>query len=94
MPKEWDVASLLDAKERPTDLAIVDQVLNGAECVAIKKMSRNDRDWADNRNKHQNGPYITDEIQSGDFFPELERRSDKPHIYDLSIRTYWPSGGA
>ena len=73
-------------------LALLEQASN----VLVKKLSNNDRDWAKFPNKHQAGVYIPVEQRDGGFFPPLqlkERESDKPDIFEVSLRTKWPQTG-
>jgi hypothetical protein len=62
--------------------------------LLIKKLSRNDRSWADNPDNHQSGFYIPQEIREAGFFPPLHNvNRDKPHIFMTEIGTLWPSTG-
>ncbi|MFZ4535011.1 type II restriction endonuclease [Propionivibrio sp.] len=63
--------------------------------LLIKKLSRNDCSWADDRlNGHQNGVYIPREIREAGFFPTLRNENPKkPHIYISKIKTFWPATG-
>lgn len=61
----------------------------------IKKLSRNDCVWADDRkNGHQSGFYIPRDIRQTDFFPALRNiNPEKPHIFFASLVTFWPATG-
>lgn len=60
--------------------------------LLIKKLSRNDCSWADDSGKHQNGSYIPHEIRESDFFPNLQNKNPaKPHIFEATIETFWPT---
>lgn len=65
----------------------------GADKVAIKKLSKNDRAWAwRNPENKQGGFYVPIEFR-GEFFPsdqELQIRTDIPHILQKIIRARWP----
>lgn len=71
----------------------LDAIYAGADKVAIKKLSKNDRAWAwPQPENHQAGFYVPIEFR-GTFFPadrDLPARADKPHILQTSIRTRWP----
>ena len=60
-----------------------------SDLVMVKRLSRNDRSWADDPDKHQGGFYIPAEQRKSGFFPQLHPRTDKPHIYRAEIRTHW-----
>lgn len=60
----------------------------------VKKLSINDRSWADDSSKHQNGFYVPDEVRASGFFPELmNKNTAKPHILMAEIDTFWPATG-
>ncbi|MEA5669660.1 type II restriction endonuclease [Stenotrophomonas sp. MH1] len=59
----------------------------------LKKLSRNDTSWADDKGKHQAGIYIPRLIRESDYFPPLIAREDKPHIFQASCITFWPQTG-
>lgn len=62
--------------------------------LLIKKLSRNDRSWADDPGKHQNGVYIPAEAWESGFFPVPKNSNpSKPHILAVAIRTFWPASG-
>ena len=71
----------------------LDALYAGADKVAIKKLSKNDRSWAwPKPESHQAGFYVPIEFR-GSFFPadiDLPARTDKPHILQESIRARWP----
>ncbi len=79
--------------------AIADLLLNlfeRADKVLVKKLSKNDRDWARFPNKHQAGPYIPHEQRDGGFFPPLElkaREAGAAEIREVFFSTVWPQLG-
>lgn len=93
---EMSDESLIDGVLSDADVELLqrlDALYAGADKVAIKKLSKNDRAWAwpipENK---QAGFYIPIEFR-GDFFPsdqELQTRTDKPHILEITIRARWP----
>lgn len=91
-----DQSDLFDGVLSDADLDLLrklDALYAGADKVAIKKLSKNDRSWAWPEHKcHQDGFYVPLEFR-GCFFPadqDLQTRSDKPHILQTSIRARWP----
>ena len=68
-------------------------LMEESECVFVKKLSRNDRDWALTNNKHQNGVYILSSEREADFFPamvEKARKSGGSTIYESYFEIQWP----
>ena len=64
--------------------------------VLVKKLSKNDRDWARFPNKHQAGPYIPHEQRDGGFFPPLglkAREAGENEIREVFFSTVWPQLG-
>ena len=59
----------------------------------LKKLSRNDTSWADDKGKHQAGFYIPRAIRESGYFPTLIARDDKPHIFQSDCKTFWPQTG-
>ncbi len=59
----------------------------------LKKLSRNDTSWADDKDKHQAGFYIPRAIRESGYFPPLAARDDKPHIFQSECNTFWPQTG-
>lgn len=59
----------------------------------LKKLSRNDTSWADDKGKHQAGFYIPRAIRESGYFPALIARDDKPHIFQSDCKTFWPQTG-
>ncbi|MDE0208973.1 MAG: hypothetical protein OXJ64_03725, partial [Boseongicola sp.] len=53
---------------------LIKNLMDSADRVLIKKLSRNDRDWARFKNKHQAGVYIPAEQRDGGFFPPLHAK--------------------
>ena len=82
-----------DVAELSTTL--IESILNQSTHIGIKKLSNNDRRWADGKQYgHQNGPYIPMEWREGTFFPPLLNVSPgKPHIFEARIPTCWVRGG-
>ncbi|WP_128970297.1 type II restriction endonuclease [Bradyrhizobium tropiciagri] len=72
------------------------RLLEEAPRLLVKKLSNNDRDWAQRKNKHQGGVYIPLEQRDGGFFPPLglkERDEDGEPIYEAFLTTEWPQVG-
>lgn len=65
-------------------------IIERSDQVLVKRLSRNDRSWADDPGKHQAGFYVPAAQRESGFFPELRSRHDKPHIHEVSITTLWP----
>lgn len=93
---EMSDGELFDGVLSDTDLELLrrlDALYAGADKVAIKKLSKNDRSWAwPQPESHQAGFYVPIEFR-GSFFPadrDLPARADKPHILQTSIRARWP----
>lgn len=60
----------------------------------VKKLSRNDTSWADDKKKHQAGFYIPRAVREAGFFPTLEATNpDKPHIFFARCVSFWPQTG-
>lgn len=65
-----------------------------SESLFVKKLSRNDSSWADDRGKHQAGFYIPREIREAGYFPALVASNpEKPHIYRTRCLALWPQTG-
>ena len=63
-----------------------------SKIILLKKLSRNDCSWADDRGKHQYGPYIPADIRESGFLPSLHNKNkSKPHIFETEFITFWPS---
>jgi EcoRII C terminal len=83
-PSDNDVSGLL--------VALLEQASN----VLVKKLSNNDRDWAQFSNKHQAGVYIPPKQRDGGFFPSLvikARASGAAEILETYFTTEWPQVG-
>ena len=70
------------------------EILSTAKIVFVKKLSNNDRDWAQLPNKHQAGIYIPPEQRDHGFFPALALKQ-RPNDEEAAIRecyytTLWP----
>lgn len=76
------------------DADLLTRLLEKADLVLVKKLSNNDRDWANNPDKHQGGVYIPHEQRDSGFFPPLglkERTDGKTdEIWESFFRTDWP----
>jgi len=64
----------------------------------LKKLSRNDTSWAEIRTRDkkfgkQAGFYVPRQIREAGYFPELQQRGDKPHIYQAHCPSIWPQTG-
>lgn len=69
-------------------------LMDRSDRVLVKKLSNNDRDWANYTNKHQAGVYIPAEQRDGGFFPPLvAKERDDPkaaEIREAWFTTLWP----
>lgn len=68
-------------------------LLQQASNVLVKKLSNNDRDWAQLPNKHQAGVYIPPIHRDGGFFPPLKRKKrpqGEAEILEVYFKTEWP----
>lgn len=76
---------------------ILTPLLDQSDSLYVKKLSRNDRDWARLPNKHQNGVYVPQADRDGGFFPSLvlkERNDpDAADIFEAFLDIEWPSIG-
>lgn len=76
---------------------LIKQLVDRCNVVAVKKLSRNDRSWAEaglrrengDKKSNQGGPYIPFEIRQENFFPGLVARDDAPHILEAFVETCW-----
>lgn len=69
------------------------RAVRGCDSLFVKKLSRNDRDWAQLPNKHQGGFYVPKIQRDSGFFPALSNklgRGDKPPIREVKFPTDWP----
>ncbi|PLZ02038.1 EcoRII [Burkholderia sp. WAC0059] len=71
----------------------IEQWMRQSRCIAIKKLARNDCQWADSRDSHQNGFYVPRALMDGEFFPPTHQRTDKRHIWETTLPTLWISFG-
>ena len=78
-----------------SSISLIEQILQNCPKIAIKKLSNNDRKWADGpKTNHQNGPYIPIDLREDSFFPHLSNATTSAeHIYDCRIQTYWVRTG-
>ena len=77
-----------------SDLLIA--LLEHSSNVLVKKLSNNDRDWAQFSNKHQAGVYIPPKQRDGGFFPPLlskVRPAGTAEILETYFTTVWPQVG-
>jgi len=69
------------------------EMLDTAPTVLVKKLSNNDRDWAQFFNKRQAGVYVPAKQRDGGFVPHLklkEREEGEADILEVYFRTEWP----
>lgn len=72
----------------------IQTLANESDQLLVKKLSRNDTSWADDRGKHQAGLYIPVELRDSGFFPPLEATNPgKPHIFVATMDMLWPQTG-
>jgi hypothetical protein len=69
-------------------ITLLSTAIESRQEVFAKILSRNDSSWADDRGKHQAGPYVPSDIRQ-QFFPALKQGS-KGHIFETFIQTHWP----
>ena len=76
------------------DADLLNELFQKADRILVKKLSKNDRDWARHSNKHQAGVYIPHENRDGGFFPALKRMNrsdpDADPIWEVYFSTKWP----
>ncbi|MBY8824608.1 type II restriction endonuclease [Sphingomonas colocasiae] len=83
----------LVAEAAEGSVTLLAELLHTADSVLVKKLSNNDRDWAQLPNKHQHGVYIPPEQRDSGFFPPLvakERDPDADEIRETYFHTDWP----
>jgi len=73
---------------------LIKNLVSTSRVIVVKKLSNNDRGWADTppRN-HQGGPYIPADIRRDAGFPDLIARTDIPHILERELQTVWIRSG-
>lgn len=73
------------------------ELLRTSREVFVKKLSNNDRDWAQLTNKHQGGVYVPPAQRDSGFFPPLvAKERDDPEadeIREAWFQTDWPQHG-
>ena len=82
-----------DLFDGPETIDYLEEILSRSEHLYLKKLSRNDRDWARLDNKKQSGVYISPLERDSGFFPSLkpkERLPGKPPILEAFFDTIWP----
>ena len=73
---------------------VLQELAEKSDCLFVKKLSRNDSSWADDRGKHQAGFYIPRDIREAGYFPVLESVNPaKPHIHRARCPAFWPQTG-
>lgn len=72
---------------------LIEQWVARSDKLFLKKLSRNDTSWADDKRKHQAGFYIPRAIREAGFFPPLTAQPEKPHIFHSDCPTFWPQTG-
>lgn len=83
-------------EDNPNDSiwSVVEDLAARSSALFLKKLSRNDTSWADDRGMHQAGFYIPRQIRESGFFPSLEAANpDKPHIFSARCVSLWPQTG-
>jgi hypothetical protein len=74
--------------------SLLGALLHSADTVLVKKLSNNDRDWAQLPNKHQGGVYMPPAHRDGGFFPPLVAKArpdpEAAEIRETHFRTEWP----
>ncbi len=72
----------------------IQSLVQESDLLFVKKLSRNDTSWADDKGKHQAGFYIPRPVREHGFFPSLEALNPgKPHIYTAEVSVLWPQTG-
>lgn len=72
----------------------IQALVGSSDQLFVKKLSRNDTSWADDRCKHQAGFYIPRPIRDAGFFPPLSSDNpNKPHIFYAECNVLWPQTG-
>lgn len=83
--------------EADEDESLLVDLLRRSPRVFIKKLSNNDRDWAQRTEKHQGGVYVPAEQRESGFFPPLaaKQRPDPAAdtIREVFFPTDWPQFG-
>src|SRR5689334_7084617 len=88
---EEDVGAVDQSGNEVSELLI--ELLDEAPHLLVKKLSNNDRDWAQLPNKHQGGVYIPVDQRDGGFFPKLKQKERDPKeepIFEAFVTTEWP----
>jgi hypothetical protein len=87
MPPQPDLFNVEDATG-----SLLTDMLAQAPKVLVKKLSNNDRDWAQRANKHQGGVYIPVEQRDGGFFPALVTKARAEASADAIRQAYFTTG--
>lgn len=88
-----DEKILFQSVAEESDWDLIEHWVAQSNKLLLKKLSRNDTSWADDKGKHQAGIYIPRLIRESDYFPPLFAREDKPHIFQATCVTFWPQTG-
>ena len=80
---------MIEESQRET----IEEWMRRSTHLAIKKLARNDCQWADSRDSHQNGAFIPRGLMEANYFPPTVQRTDKPHIWDVYFDTLWIASG-
>lgn len=76
------------------DADLLNELFKKADRILVKKLSKNDRDWARYKNKHQAGVYIPHQNRDRGFFPSLQEMKrpdpDTDPIWEVYFPTQWP----
>ncbi|MBA17760.1 MAG: restriction endonuclease [Sphingomonas sp.] len=79
------------------DSGLLAELLRTSRELFVKKLSNNDRDWAQREEKHQGGVYIPRNERDSGFFPPLVakelRKPDADEIREAWLQTEWPQFG-
>lgn len=79
------------------DSGLLAELLRTSRQLFVKKLSNNDRDWAQREEKHQGGVYIPRNERDSGFFPPLVakelRKPDADEIREAWLQTEWPQFG-
>lgn len=83
-----------DFESSSGDADLLTRLIDRSERILVKKLSKNDRSWADDPRKHQGGIYIPHEQRDGGFFPRVQEIPRKivgsDPIREAWLPTIWP----
>lgn len=86
----------LELERSGEDASLLIELFERSDRLLVKKLSKNDRDWAKLVSKHQGGVYIPHKERDGGFFPPLKAKVRPPgfdEIRETFVRTIWPQVG-